>query len=195
MFQLIGLTGPAGSGKDEVAKALVQVGFVQYALASPIKRALNAIFGWDMKQWEDREWKEKEIDALGFSPRRAAQTLGTEWGRTLHNDLWVALAEFTLKFYETALQGGEKFKKENPEAEGLPHYVGMVVSDVRFENEARWIRENGGAVWHIERANVAKVEAHSSEAGVRREYADIALFNSGTVAGLQRAAQILVGAE
>lgn len=191
-FRLIGLTGAAGSGKDTVAQGLAEMRFVQYALANPIKRALNTIFGWTMEQWENREWKEAVIERLGFSPRRAAQTLGTEWGRSLHESLWLALAGDVLKFYDNAMLIGDKYQREHPEEEVVPQYIGMVVSDVRFENEARWVRENGGEIWHIKRPGIASVAAHASEAGVARQHGDVELLNTGTIDGIKQAAKIIV---
>lgn len=194
LFKLVGVTGAAGSGKDSVAQGLVKVGFVQYALAWPIKHALNAIFGWEMAQWDDRAWKEAEIEELGFSPRRAAQTLGTEWGRGMKEDLWLSLADFRLKGYDHAIAQALALQAANPGTEAvLPK--GMVVSDIRFENEAQWVRNSGGQIWHIVRPGVEAVAAHSSEAGVKRESQDIVLYNSGSLEGLQRAAQINVGEE
>lgn len=146
--KLIGLTGPAGSGKTEVANFLSNTrGFEQHMLAGPLKAGLCAMFGWTMDQWEDREWKERVIPGLGFSPRRAAQTLGTEWGRGLNQDLWLLVAAMRwAKVPETA--------------------AGLIVTDVRFDNEAEWVRASGGEVWRIERPGLAPVEAHSSERGV-----------------------------
>lgn len=189
---MVGLAGAAGAGKDSVASALTDIGFVQYALASPIKRALNAIFGWTMDNWENREWKEKD-GALGFSPRRAAQTLGTEWGRSINERLWLELAGYTLNFYDDAHERAAQAQAENPDSvvEMMPHYVGMVVSDVRFENEAQWVREQGGEIWHIRRDDAPSVAAHSSEAGVVQQDADIVIYNSGTLDGLKQGAKLI----
>jgi hypothetical protein len=175
--------------------ALQQIGYVQYAFASPIKRALNSMFGWKMEFWDNREWKESVIPELGFSPRRAAQTLGTQWGRGLKPTLWLDLCAEALRFYDGAHEAGEKYKRENPGVELVPQYVGMVVSDVRFENEATFIRENGGEIWHIVRDHVQPVEAHESERGIIPCGCDIVLFNRGTLPGLQKAAQMIARGE
>ena len=57
----------------------------------------------------------------------------------------------------------------------------LVITDVRFDNEAMAIREAGGTVWRILREGVAQVNAHVSEAGVRRDLIDGDIKNYGTV--------------
>ena len=161
---LIGITGRARSGKDTVANFIVAaVGGYQYSFADPI-RAMLAPLGVDMSDpyWQAR--KEEPIPALGVSPRRMMQTLGTEWGRQLINpDLWLIMA------HQRLLQNGP----------------GMVISDVRFDNEAAWIRKHGGRIIHVIRPDTKAVEAHASEDGIEMQDTDARLFNSGTLEELQ----------
>lgn len=166
VIPVIGITGPARSGKDTVANFIVAArGGYRYSFADPIREMLKPL-GIDMSDpyWQAR--KEDNIAALGASPRKLMQTLGTEWGRHLINDnLWVLLA------HQRLLQAGP----------------GMVIADVRFENEARWVRAMGGRIIHIERPDAMKVREHASEAGVERDAADMQLFNTGTLSQLQDA--------
>lgn len=158
---LFGIAGPARSGKDTVADFIIALrGGRRYSFADPIRNMLKAI-GIDMNQpyWQAR--KEQPIPILGVSPRRMMQTLGTEWGRQLiHPDLWLIIAE-----------GERALSKDEP----------MVISDVRFENEAAWIRNSGGRMIHVTRANAAKIEPHASENGVGREPQDVVIENNGTL--------------
>jgi dephospho-CoA kinase len=161
--KLIGIAGRARSGKDTVADMLVTMrGGYRYSFADPIRSMLRGI-GIDMN---DPEWianKEKPIPGLGRSPRYLMQTLGTEWGRQLVNeDIWKIIAEINL------LQTGS----------------GMIISDVRFDNETAWVRSMGGIVIHIDRPDAPVVEAHSSEAGVQRLARDIVIVNDGTLEDL-----------
>jgi hypothetical protein len=161
---LIGIAGRARSGKDTVANFIIAaIGGYRYSFADPI-RAMLAPLGVDMNDpyWQAR--KEDVIPALGVSPRRMMQTLGTEWGRNLINpDLWLVMA------HQRLLRNGP----------------GMVISDVRFENEAAWIRKHGGRIIHVIRPEAKAVEAHASEDGIEMQDTDARLFNSGTLEELQ----------
>jgi len=161
---LIGIAGRARSGKDTVANFIVAaIGGYRYSFADPIRAMLTPL-GVDMSDpyWQAR--KEDIIPALGVSPRRMMQTLGTEWGRNLINpDLWLVMA------HQRLLRNGP----------------GMVISDVRFENEAAWIRKHGGRIIHVIRPEAKAVEAHASEDGIEMQDTDARLFNSGTLEELQ----------
>lgn len=161
---LIGIAGRARSGKDTVANFIIAaIGGYRYSFADPI-RAMLAPLGVDMNDpyWQAR--KEDVIPAIGVSPRRMMQTLGTEWGRNLINpDLWLVMA------HQRLLRNGP----------------GMVISDVRFENEAAWIRKHGGRIIHVIRPEAKAVEAHASEDGIEMLDTDAQLFNSGTLEELQ----------
>lgn len=162
---LIGLCGPAGCGKDTVADMLAKHGnFNRYTLAMPLKMGLLAMLGIPLETWNDREAKEAVIPWLGKSPRQVAQTLGTEWGRQqVHPDLWVKL--MVRRWDE------------------VRHSVcpRMVVTDVRFDNEAQAIIDAGGTVWRVDREGVAPVAAHKSEAGVDWRLVEGSLKNNGTI--------------
>ena len=164
---VIGLHGRARSGKDTVASfILAQRGGYIYSFADPI-RAMLVPLGIDMRDPYWQKHKEEVIPALGVSPRRLMQTLGTEWGRDLINpELWLILAKQRL----------------------LNFGPGMVIADVRFENEAAWIRSQGGRVVHIERPNIAPVEAHASEAGIefKGDEGDFKIINGGSLEDLQQ---------
>lgn len=147
---LVGLCGPAGCGKDTVAYLLKRHGeFTRYSLAKPIKLGLEAMLGVPLQVWEDREKKEAIIWDLGKSPRQLAQTLGTEWGRQLvHPEIWTTLM----------VREWDRVRQSR-----IPR---MVVTDVRFDNEAEAIRSLGGTVWQVVREDLPPVAAHASEAGV-----------------------------
>lgn len=144
-----------------------QLGFTRMSFAAPIKEALDAMFGWDPGMWQDREWKEETLDGFDFSPRILAQTLGTEWGRDLDPDFWIkALA---LRMYN-----GEATK--------------ITISDVRFPNEATWIRSHGGVVVDVTRPIANLVANHSSEDQLDFALIDHRLPNEGGVKELEEEA-------
>lgn len=178
--KIIGLTGKAGSGKDTVAGHLVNTfprQFRTVAFADAIRDGLKAIFGLTQQQLTDRVLKEQILESIGKSPRNLAQTLGTEWGREQVNEnLWVIIAGQRIKVYTDS---------------GFD----VLVTDVRFENEASWIRDNGGEIWHLGRDEAgtgnAATNAHASEAGIAFVEGDKKLGNNNTIGWLWHNAEIL----
>lgn len=146
MKTVIGLCGPAGVGKDTAADYLVKNhGFRRISFAAPIYDMLTAL---GFPPPATREEKEAIHPMWGFSWRHAAQTLGTEWGRSLDQDIWLKLLVRRIKDSHTS-----KF----------------VISDVRFENEARTIRDNGGRILHL--------HGRASDLGSRAKHASEVLVN------------------
>lgn len=164
--RLIGLTGTAGSGKDTVRRMLEEHhGYTGFAFADPIRNMLGSLLsdaGADFSWMTDRERKESTIQALGTSYRHLAQTLGTEWGRSIEPEFWLRIASARL---------------DTLQDRGLRHFV---ISDVRFLNEAAWIKLLGGEVWRVERPSAEPVREHASEL-ISHITPDRIIDNSGTV--------------
>ena len=164
---IIGLAGPARSGKSTIAEHLRKShGFAVVAFADPIRAALSKIFGFDSHDLE--ELKETDIPWLGKSPRYLMQTLGTEWGRELiHPDLWLRLVERKIDF----------LLSEND-------FPGVIIPDVRFDNEAAWVRQHG-QLWHLKRLDAPAVHPHVSENGIQPYESEPVLINPGDLSDLQ----------
>lgn len=136
---LIGVVGFIGSGKGTVGDLLEQKGFVKDSFAKPLKDACSAMFGWPRELLEgdteaSRQWREQPdefwSEKIGkkFSPRLALQLLGTEAGRNVfHKDIWV---NSLLK-----RAGGKN----------------VVITDVRFKNEFKFIHKNNGIIVRVKR--------------------------------------------
>lgn len=167
-YPIIGLTGRARSGKSTAAEYLLRVGVGKYcySFADPIKAMIKAGFGISLDHpWWAMRKEDPIADFGGFSPRALMQTLGTEWGRTLvHPDIWVSLANRELQ------KRGD----------------GMIIADVRFNNEAAWVRRRGGIIVHLERGAAPAVRPHVSEDGVERLGGDLRIFNESSIASLQQ---------
>lgn len=155
---IIGLTGKARSGKDTAANYLAENSFEHYWFSKPMKDACRAIFGWDDRHLYG-DLKEVVDARFGCSPRQALQTLGTEWGRDcIGENLWVDIAKDRMT------------KADN-----------IVISDVRFNNEAQIIREMGGVIVNIARDKAYSINIHSSEEGIEGNLIDIQIINNGTI--------------
>jgi energy-coupling factor transporter ATP-binding protein EcfA2 len=166
MNNIIGLTGLKGCGKSTVASILKKIGYAEYSFAQPMKEALAVMTGLDYQVFDSQETKEVPLAQFGgVTPRHMMQTLGTEWGRQMiQSDFWLMIAEQRLF----------NLKK-------------VVVSDIRFENEASLIRKMGGVVIHIER-NIVKNETsnHLSEKGIAFEEVDLLIVNDGDLTSLAK---------
>lgn len=170
-MQLIGLEGRARTGKDTCADYLVEKhGFIKYSFAGPLKKMLWSGLGLAPGDYVDTDTKEAVIPWLGVSYRQAAQTLGTEWGRNcINQNLWVLLAQnFVAR--QLAINSFES----------TPMVTGVVFSDVRFNNEAEWLRSAGGRIFHLARKDAAMVRDHPSEHGVAARNEDALILNFGT---------------
>lgn len=171
-YPIIGIAGRARTGKDTVAEAILSIGAAryQYRMAGPIKTMLRVGLGIDADS--DGDDKDRIAHAhLGKTTRELLQTLGTEWGRNMvHPDIWVIEAQ-------------QAFMVDGP---------GMVISDIRFANEAYWVRQTGGKVIHIQRHGAPIVNSHASENGVQFVAGvDWIIDNDGTLADLRAAVSVL----
>lgn len=146
---LIGLAGHAGVGKDTAAEALSQSeGLTILGFATALKRACSIAFNIPIGLFEDPVEKNLVISEWGMSPRQMAQFVGTELFRNkIRDDFWVRRLEIEAEYYTAS---------------------GVVVKDVRFQNEADWIWSKGGTIIHIFRpghVGAVGIPDHQSEAG------------------------------
>jgi len=164
---IIGLTGYARSGKDSVAKVLVDhYGFIRLAFADPIRELLLEInpildkgnrlsslvneYGWDIAKGQP------EV-------RRLLQTLGVGARKVFGENHWIV----------------EAFKNIDP----TKNYV---VTDVRFSNEADWIKDiYNGQIWRIKRPGVDAINTHVSESEMDSYKVDQIFHNSGSIEDLE----------
>ena len=173
--KLIGLRGKAGSGKSVTANIFVKkYGYVEYSMAMPLKLASQSLFGFndqqvfgDAKDVIDSYW--------GVSPRFILQRFGTEIIReqlpkrlsTLNlgpsNNLHITLFDRWIK--------------------AQPRNTKVVVSDVRFDDEAQYIIDNGGILIDIERKSNDICIEDSTHKSERENFRckGITLINNGTV--------------
>lgn len=173
---IVGFTGRAGVGKDTAGSVLVNhLGFTRFAFADPIKKGLSAMMGWPLDKWTDRQWKEMDLPNRNYSPRFLAQTLGTEWARNnVHRDFWLHATESLI--HES---GAER----------------VVITDVRFNNEAEWIQRHGGWVIELRRDDAVVVESHESEHGIDPSLIDFTIVNDRSQEDFERRVEQEVSAK
>jgi len=153
---LIGFTGKAGVGKDTAFGFIKEVypEAQRFAFADPIRNAVQAAFPYiDFSKLS----KEDMIPQLGVTVRYLYQTLGTEWGRDIIGpNCWILGLEEAYKLSDM-----------------------LVVTDVRFDNEAREIQRLGGVIVQILRPDATRL-THRSELGVRFDYIEHVVINHDT---------------
>ena len=104
------------------------------------------------------------------------QLMGTEAGRgTFGDDIWIKAAHKQWDYYASSCN----YK-----------WGTFVVTDVRFDDEAEWVREQGGQIWHIKRDEADNAEVgikgHASEAGIDIYPQDTIMWNNGSLQELYR---------
>lgn len=141
---LIGLCGYKGSGKDTVADILVKdYGFVKKSFAEPLKEGLKSLFDLSDEQLHDSEQKELLDQRWNRTPRQLMQWLATDVLRTQFDE------NFFVKHLDSRLPSGCDDNK-------------IVISDVRFVNEAEMLKSRGGIIVRINR-DVSHDDKHQSE--------------------------------
>lgn len=181
---IVGLTGPACSGKGEIALAIERTclcRYVEFYFAEKLWKMISALTGRPVEWLRDRRNKDTAMEiapGVVATPRRMAQTLGTEWGRRLiHDDLWcsetLARVDSFVAVMRTTLPDDE--------------FV-IAITDVRFDNEAIGIRDRGGVIWEASRPGADTCESHPSESGISPHLIDRRIVNGGSLADLHTAA-------
>lgn len=149
-MKIIGLTGLPRSGKDTFAERLVEHhSYVRRAFATPLKAAAAILLGREMWEMEGREGFDRDaiLPEWGFSTREFLQKFGTECLRNqIRQDFWVQHMRNEL---DMAARGD----------------YSVVITDVRFDNEAALVRELGGNVVEIRRPGLVGSN-HASDKGV-----------------------------
>lgn len=147
-MKLIGLTGYAQHGKDSAADVLcAEFGYTRYAFADQLRAMALALNPYVYINDMDARavmvtagfWRlDVLIDHAGWNRAKKSedvraflQRLGTEAVREhLGEDAWVEALE-------------RKIRIERP--------LRVVVTDVRFPNEAEWVKSLGGRLWRAQR--------------------------------------------
>jgi dephospho-CoA kinase len=170
---IIGLSGYARSGKDEVAKILVEdYGYERVAFADKIREFLyetnpqiggNRLqhlvltYGWDVAK------SQPEV-------RHLLQSVGVAARKLFGDNFWINQA-LNPHIYEHPIVGINK---------------NIVVTDIRFTNEAETIKSLGGQIWRIKRNGVEAINNHVSEHEMDGYSVDMILKNEGTLEDLRK---------
>jgi hypothetical protein len=192
--RVIGLTGRARAGKDTVAAMIAEElgDFVRReALADRLKVSAARALGFDGSDEElvgvmdtlkvcgsvhaAVEHGQYDVQESFLNGREFLQRYGTEAHRDVFGvDFWLdAVLPLT--------------DEGNPSRND--HDV-LIVSDVRFPNEAQRVLDYGGEVWEVIRPEGERPGAeHVSEAGVPPSLVTLSIVNGGTLDELRASVQ------
>jgi hypothetical protein len=208
---LIGISGKIGSGKDTVGRIIKLIthphnysdGLVSHFLkntpasidlshwaikkfAGKLKEVASTLTGIPIYKFEDQEFKKETLPVFWDYPvelapeqihmatmtvREFLQKLGTEAMRNgLHPDTWVnALMSEFIPYSAIGSQYEEVASK-------------WIITDTRFPNEARAIKQRGGVVIRINRS--IDNGSHPSETALDNYSFDYIIDNNGTIEDL-----------
>jgi hypothetical protein len=195
---LVGVAGKKRSGKGTFASYFKNKGWKERAFANPLKQTMENTMGFKTKNEDDREKNQlvtitdnQWFEAFGYwgvkpkdrwelcqqakrllqpwftvesndevsyfiSYRKFIQTIGTDLMRGYDDNIWIMFQHSRLLIEDN-----------------------VVFSDVRFDNEARWIKKYGGMIIKVE--GEGEADGHSSEQGINEKLIDVFVKNDGTL--------------
>jgi hypothetical protein len=167
-YNLIGLTGYAQSGKDTLASILVEkYGYSRIAFADKIRDFLYGVN--PMVACSPTGYLRDLVNLVGWDEakkepqvRRLLQDLGISARDLIDENIWI----------NAALNSVESTDR-------------VVITDVRFENEANMIRSLGGQIWRVKRPGVEAVNSHISETQLDGYKVEQIFVNSGSIQDLE----------
>lgn len=168
VIRLFGITGKKFSGKD-TSVAHLPASVIRYSFAGPLKEELKKVFQLSDSQLNDPLEKEMIDKRYGKSPRQLMQWYGTDVVRRVDKNYWI---KRFLKFH--SLHDSS---------------VKIVVTDVRFQNEAEAIRSLGGEIIQVCRSSDS-YDNHESEQG--GFVPDKIIYNNGSIKDLQMKMSLII---
>ena len=198
---IIGLTGPAGCGKDTVADLLrTHTGFYKHAFADHLRNEVCTAFGIEPLLLTYRPTKEEPHAALALA--KCADHAFT--GLLLQSSLFDRFEGSVQAFMATPRSPrqimqlwGTEYRRGTNQGYWTGHVVSQVnyqcknfnlrhvITDVRFENEAQAVRNMGGVIWQVKRPDLTVNTTHSSESDGSQFAPDAVINNSHDIGHLQ----------
>lgn len=191
---VIGLHGQQGSGKDTAADLLVEkFGFIKLAFAEELKREIHAAFPeLPLTAFTDRDEKTADTKTLRLTKCRNTEFIKAIWNlypddtmffTTARSPRWIAQHWGTE--YRRKQDSNYWLKALGVKIQALPVNTPVVISDVRFVNEAVFLHQAYDAeIWHImrpENPHAVVHTNHTSEIALPEDYITRQFNNNGTL--------------
>lgn len=176
MFKVICITGNKYNGKDTVADYLCSKNkYIKLSLAEPLKEVCKILFNFNNAQLYG-DLKEEVDMAWNISPRQAMQFIGTEMFR---DEMEKLMPDIGCDFWVQSLVRKINIVKDK--------YEGVVVADVRFDNEIEILRKTFDVlVIKVVRSDIACSDTHASEQAISNDACDIVIYNNSTLENLYK---------
>jgi hypothetical protein len=145
-FKLVGLHAASGSGKTTLSYSLEQDGYKCVAFAEPIKQIIRLLFDVSFDTLEHRKHEESP---LGLTWTQLLQKIG-DLGRGEDPNFWVNIA----------MRKVRKLKEAGESA--------ILITDVRYPNEAVEILKEGGIIVEIVRPNPTERKGFPGHSSTKR---------------------------
>jgi hypothetical protein len=169
-MKIIGISGKKGSGKDTVADILIslhrEIKIGKVGFASALKAEVSRAIGLP----------NFFIDNHKDNFRLILQGWGTDFRRKMYGE------DYWLKKMDQALAMFESVK-----------YDVVIIPDVRFLNEAKYIKDQGGLLIRVIRPMSGPIDIHPSEIELDDSQFDTTIYNNKDLNSLaQEVKQIIV---
>jgi hypothetical protein len=173
---LIGLTGKKKSGKSTCADYLqIRHEFKTFEFASALKEVVKYVYNLSDEQVHDTVLKETVDPRYNVTPRELLQVVGTDCFRDTVkgklpnisiNSIWIHRTETEILKYKDVQN--------------------IVVTDVRFPDEAELIKKHGGIIINISRT-VAEDQNYTNHASETQNIqSDYTIQNDGNMEDLKQ---------
>lgn len=166
-MKIIAFTGPGGAGKNTAAEALAtQWHTNEVAFTTPLYEMAAVALGITPEEVNQlKQQGDKTIRAM-------LEQLGDVVRNTIRPDYLIVHLVDTLRELEDS--------QDTPEL--------AVITDLRTEDEAHWVRAMQGHVIHVNRPEGTSDSQHSTNQPITMEQGDGYLLNAGTVEDLHKEA-------
>lgn len=143
---ICGISGKIGAGKTYTANFLIkhfpEMNFAKKSFAYKLKQVTSIVSGLPLEDMFTQEGKNKNVEMWDMTVGRMQQVIGTDLFRNWDNNFWI-------KSLFADYKDGDNW----------------IVSDMRFKNEADFIKEKGGFLIRLEGdpAGVRKVTTRNMD--------------------------------
>ena len=134
---------------------------------APFKLTAQAFFDLTDQQTWDSDCYDTQDDFWDMTPKQMFDLLES-----------LSLKDFP-DYYERRAQRSIATPTRGISSLGDNQFI--IIKDIRFENEAAFLRSHNGQIWHVVRDDAQKVNAHSSERGIAISNKDVIIDNNGTL--------------